>query len=174
MMDSGCGKLQISGVILSADGTRRFPLTLTSVAGWRRSLPWWLRFFPFELTHSTAARNALADEVTDRMDVGSANSSGSIRIYTANYQTLLAQIFMGLPAFGNAVNGVAPGASLPWSDSNAAANGTPAVFDIVNRDETPVCYGEISTSGADLTFPTLEININDTVKILNASYTAPP
>lgn len=173
-MQSGCGKIQISGVILSADGTRRSPLILTSVAGWRRRLPWWLNFLPKDLSHSTAARNALADEVTDRMDVGSANASGSIRIYTANYQTMLAQIFMGLPAFGNAVNGVAPGAALPWSDTAAAGDGIPAVFDIVNRDETPVCFGDIATAGADLTFPFLEINVNDTVKILNASYTAPP
>ena len=173
-MESGCSKLQISGVILSADGTHKFPLTLTSVAGWRRRLPWWLQFFPKELTHSIAARNALADEVTDRMDTGSANASGSIRIYTSNYQTLLAQIAMGLPAFGNAVNGVAEGSGLPWSDTAAAADGIPAVFDIVNRDETPVCYGSIDTAGADLTFPFLEVNVNDTVKILNASYTAPP
>lgn len=169
------GQLQISGVVLNADGSPKFPLSGSvpslSPVGWRRSF---LRFFPCTLTHANAVRNAQADCVVDLIDAGSVNTEGSIKIYTANFLTLLATVVLANPSFGAAVNGVAAGLSLPWSDASAAADGIPAKLAVVDRDENPILYGDVALSAGELTLQELEINTNDIVKILSASYTAPP
>ena len=166
------GQIQFSGVIVKPDGSQT-PIGLhsrLSSGGWRRFFSW----FPAELTHDQATRNAIADTVVDRIDLGSTNTEGSIKIYTANYLTLLATVVMANPAFGDASNGIASGLSLPWSDAAAAADGTPAKFVVTDRDENPVLYGDVALSAAELTFQQLEINVNDIVKVLTAGYTAPP
>jgi hypothetical protein len=163
------GQLLLSGVIVKPDGSH-FPLDLRTR---RLSFGGWRRFFPCELTHDQATRNVLADAVVDRIDLGSTNTEGSVKIYTANYLDLLATVVMANPAFGAAANGVAQGLSLPWSDASAAADGIPTKFIVTDRDENPVIYGDIGASD-ELTFQNYEINTNDIVKILTASYTAPP
>lgn len=167
------GQLQIGGVICNPDGTIKQQITLTSRVPdtLRRRL---LRLFPCTLQHDTLARDAIANAVVDLFDVGSTNSEGRLKIYTSGGITLLATILMANPAFSSSVNGIAAGASLPWSDTAAAGAGTAAEFIAVDRDENQVLNGDIALSGEEMSFPQLEIAVNDIVKLLSVSYTASP
>ena len=176
---ASAGRLDLQGLVLSPDGDEKARIALTSdvpsqtglLARLARFLPNW---FPFELSHSTSARNAMCNAVVDLFDAGSLNSAGQIRIYTAGKVTRLAEIFMVNPAFGDAVNGVAIGQSLPWSDADADGDGDAALFEIRDRDLNVIINGDVALAGADMSFNQVGIQIDDVVKILSASYTAAP
>lgn len=161
----------MGGVVLNADGTEKTPFELKVR---REHPPLFSRFFPLELQHATDSRNAACDAVVDLVDAGSTNSEGRIRIYTAGKISLLATVLMANPAFSAAVTGVAAGAGLPWSDLAASASGTAAEFDMIDRDENIILTGDVALSGEEMSFPQLEIAVNDIVKILTCSYTAAP
>ena len=166
------GRLTIGGVICNPDGTIKSPLSLTAdVPDSSRR-----RFFPFPcaLQHDNSARDILADALVDLFDLGSGTAQGRIKIFTAGGISLLATVLMANPAFGAASTGVASGLTLPWSDASAAASGTAAEFIAVDRDDNPVLAGEVAVSGGQMYFPQLEIAVNDIVKLLSVSYTAPP
>lgn len=166
------GRLTIGGVICKPDGTIKQSIELNSHVPdslRRRFLP-----FPCVLQHDTDARNIMANALVDLFDIGSSNAQGRIKLFTSGGITLLATILMGIPAFGTAVTGIATGASLPWSDPAASGDGTAAEFIAVDRDETVIFTGDIALSGEEMSFPQLEIAVNDIVKLLTVSYTAPP
>ena len=126
------------------------------------------------VTHENATRNAIADAVVDRVDLGSTNASGKLRIYTANKVILLADLDLANPAFGDAAVGVASANSLPISDDFADGSGNAAVFDVLDRDENIVFSGTVGTSDADMLVADTEIADDDIVKIISFDYTAPP
>jgi len=166
------GLLNIGGVICNADGTIKQNLLLTASVpdtSRRRFTP-----LPCQLMHDNVARTLLADTLVDLFDLGATNAEGRIRIYTAGGITLLATILMANPSFGNAVNGVADGLGLPWSDPMASGSGTAAEFTVLDRDESVILTGAVAESGEEMSFPQLEIAVNDIVKLLSVSYTAPP
>lgn len=165
-------QLTIGGVILNPDGTIKSKLKLTSLVPDRlRRL---FSFLPCELQHNTTSRNIMADAVVDLFDLGSAAAAGTINIYTENGITLLASVPMANPAFDDAANGIAAGLSLPWTDLAAVGSGSAYEFVAVDRDDFPVLTGNVSISGDEITFPDAEIAVNDIVKLLSVSYTAPP
>jgi hypothetical protein len=125
-------------------------------------------------THDQATRDAIANLVVDRVDVGTTNPNGRCLIYTANRIILLATVELDDPAFSAAVSGVATGLSMPLSDALADSSGTAAVFDVVDRDENVVFSGDIGLSGTDMIVPDTEIALDDIVKIISLNYTAPP
>lgn len=166
------GKLNIGGVICNPDGTIKSPIKLSAnvpIKLRRRFVP-----LPCELQHDNSARNVLADALVDLFDIGSANSEGRLKIFTTGGITLLATVLMVNPAFDEAIVGVAAGLGLPWSDPLASGSGLAAEFIAVDRDEDIVLIGAVAQSDAELNFPQLEIAVNDIVKILTVSYTAPP
>ena len=166
------GHLTIGGVICNPDGTIKQPISLTASVpdqSRRRFIP-----LPCTLQHDNTVRDALADAVVDLFDVGSANAEGRLKLYTAGGITLLATILMANPAFGPAVTGIAPGLTLPWSDPMASGNGTAAEFIAVDRDGDTILTGDVAVSGEEMSFPQLEIAVNDIVKLLSIYYTAPP
>lgn len=174
---AGPGRMSLVGEIVSPHGRRRGKISMlgdvaASPSGRMSRLA--RLFFPCELSHGVAARNASADAVCDLIDVGSLNSAGQIRIYDAGRVTRLAAIFVPNPAFGAAVNGICSGLSLPWSDADADNSGTAAAFDFLDRDENIILQGDVALAGAELNFNQLVIEPNDVVKILNAQYTAAP
>jgi len=59
------------------------------------------------INHSTAVRNAIADLVVDKLDEGTTNSTGRLKIYTTGKTTLLATLDLSDPAFGIASSGTA-------------------------------------------------------------------
>ena len=167
------GRLTIGGVICNPDGTIKQSISLTSRVPdtLRRRL---LRFFPCELRHDNAARNVMADTLVDLFDLGSTNPEGKIKIYTTGGITLLATILMANPAFDSAVAGVADALGLPWSDPLASGSGLAAEFIALDRDEAVILTGAVTVSGGEMNFPQLEVAVNDIVKLLSVSYTAPP
>lgn len=169
---SSPASLSLGGVICRPDGTpkSRFNLIEKEMANPRLSI---LRyFFPCELMHNIPTRNAMADAVVDLIDVGSTNAEGRLNIYTESRIDLLAVVLLALPSFGPAVSGVAPGLTLPWTDPLAPGSGIASEFNIVDRDENEIMSGDVALSGDEINFPSLEIDVNDLVKILSASYTA--
>lgn len=171
-MQASLGQLSFGGVICTPGGQIKSSISLCvplSRRSRRRFVP-----LPCELQHAITSRNAIADALVALFDVGSANAEGRIRIYTTGGISLLATVLMANPAFGTAVSGVAPGLTLPWSDSLAAASGSAAEFEAIDRDENIILTGDVDLSGEELIFPQLEIAVNDIVKILTAEYTAAP
>jgi hypothetical protein len=130
---------------------------------------------------STGARNAAADAVVDRLDVGGSNAE--LRIYSGTMpadvnaalsgNTLLAALVMSKPAYGNAASGVATAAAIT-SDSSADSTGTGTFFrqGSVNAGVfTPEIQGSVGTSGSDLNINSTSITAGGTVSVSAFTYT---
>lgn len=125
------------------------------------------------ITHSTAARNAAADAVVDRLDLGSGTAAGKL-VFKTGGGTTLAVLPLSNPAFGAASSGVAT-ASPITSDSNADASGTATVFELQDRDNTVVISGTVGNgSGGDINLSSNVITAGDTVSMSSLTYTAAP
>lgn len=165
------GRLTIGGVICNPDGTIKQKLTLdASVPDTSR------RLFPFPCTlqHENDARDILADALCNLFDVGSIEPQGYFKLFTEGGITHLSTVPMAQPAFDASVTGVATGLVMPWVDYNAAGSGLADMFIGYDRDNKVILTGGVNTSGEEMSFPQLEIAVNDIVKLLSVSYTAPP
>lgn len=122
----------------------------------------------------TASRNAAADAVVDRADAGTA--AGKLRIYTgaqpasandAASGTLLAEVTLIDPAFGNAAAGVATLADpVAVTGTNT---GTAGWFRVLDSDNNTVFDGSCTASGGggDLILSNTSIASGQTVDILS-------
>jgi hypothetical protein len=131
---------------------------------------------------STASRNAAADAVVDRLDLGS--SPPELRIYSGTKpadvnaalsgNTLLAALLMDASAaFGAASSGVATAAAIT-SDTSADATGTATFFrmgQVTTGTFTPEIQGEVGTSGSDLNLSSTSITAGGTVSVSSFTYT---
>lgn len=122
------------------------------------------------VTHSTAARNAMADAVVDRLDLGSGTAAGRL-VFQTSGGTAVATLTLSNPAFGAASGGVAT-ASAITSDTNAAG-GTTTKFELRDRDANAVILGSVGTSGQDINLSSVVIGAGDTVSVTSLTYTAP-
>lgn len=130
------------------------------------------------VTHGTPTRNAVADAVVDRIDLGTGTAAGVLKIRASS--TVLATIALANPAFGSASAGAAAMAGLPRSDSAADASGTPDNFQIVDRDGTIIFSGTAGIAGSgpggsnpDIVLDASTVTINQVVTVNTATYTAP-
>lgn len=121
---------------------------------------------------STSIRNAMCDAAVDAIDVGSTNTGGQLRIYTAGHTTLLATLEFSATAFLAAASGVATANSIA-SDTNAAATGTAAACRVVNQDEVTCWDGSVGTSGEDVNLSSVSITAGDTITISSMTVTQP-
>ncbi|MDX3100456.1 hypothetical protein [Nonomuraea angiospora] len=126
-------------------------------------------------------RSAACDAVVDRVDVGTTNAAGRLRVYSgaqpasannAPTGTLLAEVPLALPAFTAASNGVATLLGVPLSASGLAA-GTAGWFRIVDRDAATVIDGSAGTAGTQLILNTATISPGVTVQINSGTITMP-
>lgn len=123
---------------------------------------------------STAARNAANNAIVDLIDIGSTNPEGRILIGTTAMGTVLATLDCNNPAFGDSAAGVSTlDVSPAVEDTNAANSGTAAEFQIVDRDETVILTGDVSTSGAALNLNTTTITAGVKVSITSMTVTVP-
>lgn len=129
----------------------------------------------------TAVRNAVTDVVVDRVDTGTTNAEGSLRIYEGSQPasandsasgTLLAEVELENPAFSASSTGVATLLGTPLSTVGLAA-GTAGWFRIVDRNEATVVDGSAGTSGTELILNTATISINVAVQITAGTITMP-
>jgi hypothetical protein len=143
------------------------------------------------LTHTTAARNAMAEAVRTLIHANSATGRRPrLILQTAPSGSEVATIFFkdgASQAFEAAVNGVIEMDNSPVpEDSNATGNPSAAVahFQIqsapaagAGADKTvpgiEVLRGTVSTSGADINLSSTTINAGDAVRINSLSWTAP-
>jgi hypothetical protein len=135
---------------------------------------------------SNAAAIAKANASVDRLDLGTTNASGRIRIYSGTVPAdadaslgaavLLAELVMSNPAYGNAVD-INPGARATASaisdDTAADAGGTPSFYRAVDRDAVAVHQGTVGVGSGDLQINASPIVINAIVSITSLTYTQP-
>lgn len=119
---------------------------------------------------ATTVRNAMCDAFVDALDAGA--GAGLLRVFTAAFATLLAQLTFSDPAFGAASSGAAT-ASAITSDSSADATGTAAVLRLLDSTPTTVAEGTVGTSGADYNLNTTSITTGDQVSCTSAVITMP-
>jgi len=142
------------------------------------------------MTLSIANAQAInvCDEVVDSVDLGTTDPNGEVVIYSgtppANVDaslagnTVLAELAMSNPAFGNATDAT-PGATATANsisdDTSANATGTASFFRILDRDNTPRIQGTITATGGggDMELNSTSISSGATVSISSMTITMP-
>lgn len=122
------------------------------------------------ITHGTSTRNAIADAVVDRIDLGTGTSSGRLKLLTSG-DAVLVSLPMSSTAFGSASSGTATANAI--TTTNATGTGTAAKFTVVDRDDNIIFQGTVGTSGADLTITNTSINSGDPISVTSLTYSAP-
>ncbi len=123
------------------------------------------------ITHVAAVRNALADAVVDRLDLGAVDANGDLVLMAAGDVTV-ATLAMANPAYGAAANGTA-GSNAIADDTNAVG-GTLALFKVQDRDNAEVFRGTITGigGGGDVEASSTTVNAGDTVQCTGLDYSA--
>jgi hypothetical protein len=126
------------------------------------------------------------DAIVDNCDNGTGVAQATLIIYDGtppaladtalSGNTVLAQLDMSNPAFGNAVD-AAPGATATAAaisdDTSADNSGTATFFRIVDRDGTPIIQGSVGTSGAELNLNSVAISAGALVSVTSLTVTMP-
>jgi hypothetical protein len=129
----------------------------------------------------TATRNAMADALADRADIGAAAATLEIRTGTqpasandAATGTLLASVTLADPAFGAASSGAVSLAATPLS-ATGVADGTAGWFRIEDSDGNAVVDGSVSATGGggDLQLNTTTISTGVDFDIESGTFTIP-
>ncbi len=137
----------------------------------------------FNTTISNARAIVACDGLVDALDAGAGPATVQIRTGTqpagpdtAATGTLLATLTFSDPAFGAAVD-AAPGAiataNAITDDTSADATGTAGYFRVLDSDSLAITDGECGTSGSDMNFNTLAIEIGANVSITDWTITMP-
>ena len=130
-----------------------------------------------------ATRNAMCDAAVDLVDDGSEEDAGALRIYTGPQPasasdeasgTLLAEVELSQPAFGDASAGVATLLGVPIS-TTGLANGTAGWARIVNRDDATVMDLSVSATGGggEVQLNTTTISSGVSVTLTGGTVTQP-
>lgn len=124
------------------------------------------------ITHSTAARDGIADYVTGQLDVGSTNPNGQLVLQTSG-DVEVATLNMSATAFGASSSGVATANSI--TDDTNATGGTVAKFVLNDRDNNTVISGTVTATGGggDIELSSTSIAAGESVSISSMTYTAP-
>ena len=120
-------------------------------------------------THSTAARNLIADQVTALLDVGTGNPQ--FLFHTAGDVEVATLAMDGTAAFGAAAAGVATAAAI--ADDTSATGGVTTKCVLEDRDNLDAIFGTVGTSGTDIIISDTTIPVGATVQISSLTYTAP-
>lgn len=130
---------------------------------------------------SNAAAIAACNGIVDLLDGGS--GAGKLRIYDGSRpadvdtavvaQTLLAELTLSDPAFGNAADGTGKATATANSitdDSSANATGTASWFRAVDSDDNAIIDGNVGTSDADLVLNSVSIVSGGTVSVTSWTF----
>lgn len=124
------------------------------------------------LTHSTAARDAMANSITATVDTGGGTSKVQIATSSA-FSTILAEFPLSSTAFGASSSGVITLAGTPITDASAANTGTATYGRIIDRTATQVLQGTCGTSGTDFIIDNTSIVTGQEVILNSLTWTAP-
>ncbi len=126
------------------------------------------------VTHpDTATRNAAADAVVDRLDLGTTDATGDLVFRTAT-PTVVCTCNLTNPAFGAAASGTATAATIS-TGTVSGATGTENVTtaQLRNRDNTAIIQCSVGTSGADINLSSIGVANGDQISISSLTYSAP-
>lgn len=131
---------------------------------------------------------AMLNVAVDACDLGTTQASAHLFIYSGTVpatadatlagQTLLADLVMSNPAFGNSVDtnpGASSTANAITDDSSANATGTATFFRIVDRDSVPRLQGTVSATGGggELQLNSTSIVAGQRVQVTSLVFTEP-
>lgn len=119
-------------------------------------------------THSVAARNLIADEVTALLDVGT--GTPSFVFDTAGDVEVATLAMDATAAFGASSAGVATAAAI--ADDTSATGGVSTKCKLQDRDDLDVMFGTVGTSGTDIIISDTTIPVGATVQLSSLTYTA--
>lgn len=124
------------------------------------------------ITHPTAVRNAIADLVVDKLDLGTGTAAGRLVFQTAASATV-ATLPLSNPAAGAAASGQAVFNAI--TDDTNAVGGTLAKAEFRDRDATAIILvGVVAVSGGDINMTSLAVGAGDTVRVTSVTYVACP
>jgi hypothetical protein len=122
------------------------------------------------VTHSTAARNLMADTVLGLLNVGGA---GTLQFQTSG-SVACATLTLSNPAFQASVNGVAT--ANPIANDTNAVGGVVAQFALRNNAGTGVIFGSVTTPAGtgDIKLSSLTLSPGDVVVVTSLLYATTP
>jgi hypothetical protein len=123
------------------------------------------------VTHSTTARNAIANAAVALLDSGSTNATGRLVFKTSGGSTTIATLNLSNPSFGSASSGTATANAI--ASATVAASGTIAQAELQDRNATGHIFCAVATSGSDINLSSVAVNSGDTISISSLSYSAP-
>ena len=126
------------------------------------------------VTHSDGTKQAVADVVVNRLDVGATNLSGRI-VFFSSVPAVVATCPMNDPAFGNAsVTGVATMNTSPAVEDTNTVGGTVANATFIDRDTNIVFECDVAASGSDINLSPIAVPAGVTLVVDSITYTAMP
>lgn len=139
---------------------------------------------PVDTIITNAAAIDACNAIVDLLDAGA--SAGKIRIYSGSIpadadaslagNTLLAELTLNDPAFGNAADDTGKATATANSitaDSSADATGTATFFRALDSDDNVVIQGTCGTSDADLILNSTSIQSGVEVQIDSWTFSVP-
>lgn len=124
-------------------------------------------------TLATIARNAACDAVVDLVDGGA--GAGKIRIKSVG-GTVIAEVTLSDPAFGNAASGVATAAGLPLVGAGIAAAGSgtnASTFEVTDSNNQVIWSGAVGVGSGELQIDNLSIANGQAITINTFTHTQP-
>lgn len=97
------------------------------------------------VSHSTAARNAMANALVALVDQGATNPTGQLVIFDAN-SNVIATLPLSNPAFAAAVNGTCA-ANAITNDANPVVGAVPYRYEVQDRNGNWVFRGSCAPAG---------------------------
>lgn len=125
------------------------------------------------ITHSTSARNSLADQIDSLVNTGATDAQGDLVIFDSGDSELV-RFNLQDPAFGAASSGqiTLQGTTL---SATAGATGTADYFEVQDKDNSMVFTGSVTATGGggDAEIDNTSISSGQTVNLTSGSYSAP-
>lgn len=122
------------------------------------------------ITHVTAVRNSLAEEISTAVDAGA--GAGQV-VFMTSGDVEVATLTMSEPAFGAASSGSITANAI--SDDTNATGGEVALAKVVDSTGSEVYRGNVTVTGGggDFELSSLSIGAGDTVSLSSLVYSAP-
>lgn len=123
------------------------------------------------LTHATATRNSLADQIDALVNSG----AGTAVLEFLDGATVCASFNLQNPAFGAASSGTITLQGTTLTDASADASGTLDGFQVKDRDGTVIFSGSITVTsgGGDIEVDSTSVTAGQEVQLTSFTYSAP-